>query len=845
MLSGKFGALPTLRLFAMPLLRHPKRTLLCMLAIALGVALGVAVSSIHRSAIDEFSHGLRVVAGSADAQVIGPLEGFDESIYGRIARRPDVEWASPIVEVQARLADREASVQLIGLDPLRAWRVQASLLPPTDRLRTPREFGLLAEDTVALSPAAAQALGAGIGDRVRFISGTEIVELSVIALLPAIERGQQLAVADIATVQTRFKFLGRISRLDLILARDRSAAEVRAAIGETLPPGLAISLPRQAEARSSQLSRAYRVNLTMLALIALLAGSFLVFSTQAVSIVRRRSELAFLRALGLTRREIVRGLLTEAAVIGLLGSLLGVALGLGLAMVALRVVGGDLGGGFFSGSEPSLVVAPLELASFLLLGSVAAVAGAWLPAHEAASVPPALALRAGDQENALAKLNHPAPGLALLGLGVLALAVPPVAQLPLGAYAAIGLWLAGSVLLLPQVSRILFSAALLHRLAARGGPIQRLALSQLRGASGMASIGTAGVLAATAVAAAMAIMVLSFRHSVDQWLDSILPSDLYVQASSSTESGFLDQAAQRVLSRVEGVEKVDFIRRSNLIMAPDSPPVALIARPLTGPPPAVSGERLNTAARDIPLVWGSEAMADLYGWRVGQRVNLPIGGQHRTFVIGGFWRDYMRSYGAVVVDLALYQKLTGDGRVSSAGLSLAPGARAADLLERLRASPATAMLDIVDASEIRARSLQLFDRTFAVTYALEGAAVLIGLAGVAASFAALAAGRLREFGMLAHLGLTRRDLFHLMACEGAATAGLGIGLGMVLAFAIAFVLIEFVNRQSFHWSMDFHVPWLALTVFGAVMMGCATFAALVAARPAIGRRAVLAVREDW
>jgi putative ABC transport system permease protein len=391
---------------------------------------------------------------------------------------------------------------------------------------------------------------------------------------------------------------------------------------------------------------------------------------------------------------------------------------------------------------------------------------------------------------------------------------------------------------------------LCERLATSRGAARRLAISQLRGAPGLTSIGTAGVLAATAVAAAMAIMVGSFRHSVEQWLDAVLPADLYARTSRGGESGFFDPPLQRALAATEGVASVDFIRQSNLLLQADLPPVALIARAQKTAPASLVGAQIstdsgsNSGASAVPLIWASEAMIDVYSWHLGQHVTLPIGGRQK-FIVGGFWRDYARSFGAIIIDLDLYRQLTSDLLANDAALHLAAGVNGAAVMERLRRLPAGDLLEVADASEIRAKSLAIFDRTFALTYALEAAAVLIGLAGVAASFGAMAAGRLREFGMLAHLGLTHRDLRRMIGIEAAVTTGLGIGGGMLLAFAIALVLIHIVNRQSFHWSMDLHVPWLALAGFALAMQLCAVIAAIGAARRALGARAIRAVRDDW
>ena len=211
--------------------------------------------------------------------------------------------------------------------------------------------------------------------------------------------------------------------------------------------------------------------------------------------------------------------------------------------------------------------------------------------------------------------------------------------------------------------------------------------------------------------------------------------------------------------------------------------------------------------------------------------------------VAGVWRDYARQTGAVMIDLADYRRLTGD-RLPTTQRSTSPRRHASG--GATRSAPGSAgALEIAYPGEIRAISLRIFDRTFAVTYLLEAVAVLIGLAGVAASFAALAAARRREFGMLRHLGLTRRQIGWMLAQEGALAAGVGVLGGLLAGGAIGLVLIEVVNRQSFHWSMDLHVPWGSLAVFAAGLVALAALAAVLAGRQAMRQDAVLAVREDW
>jgi putative ABC transport system permease protein len=819
------------------LARRRLATLFSLGAIVLGVALGMAVQAVHEAALNEFGRGLRSLAGVADLQVVGPRGGFDESVYGILAGRPEIAEASPVLELEVRLPGRDETLQLLGVDVFALARVAPALLPRPADLAD--RFATLAEDTVFLSAATQAALGVKDGERIALQAGTRSESFGVAGDLPGVSDNRRLALMDIAAVQSVFAKLGKITRIDLRLAEGVAPDAARSRLQPLLPAGVLVEAPAAAADQAANLSRAYRVNLTMLAAIALLTGGFLVFSAQALSVVRRRTEFAFLRALGLARRHLFAWLLAEGAAVGLVGGVLGVLVGHGLAWGALKLLGGDLGAGYFSGLTPSLQFQPQAAAIYAVLGLLAGIAGAWLPACEAATVSPAQALKAGDEAALVGGRGHPWLGFGLLAASLAACAIPPQRGLPVGGYLAVACLLAGSVLLLP-----LLAAGVARLLPTRAPVPARLAAARLGAAPGHAVVAAAGVLTSVALAAAMAIMVASFRDSVDQWLNQILPADLYLRAGRAQTGGYLDEALQARIAAVDGVDRSRFTRHDSLRLAGGAALVALIARPLAADGsdlPLVGAVRPGAD----PAIWISEAMHDLHGWRAGQIVALPLAGRLVNVHVAGVWRDYSRQTGAIMIDLADYRRLTGDNLANDAAIDLAPDAVADRVAAALTGMAGPGVLEIARPGEIRAVSLRIFDRTFAVTYLLEAVAVAIGLAGVAASFAALAAARQREFGMLRHLGLTRRQVGWMLAQEGALAAGVGVLAGLLAGGAIGLVLIEVVNRQSFHWSMDLHVPWGSLALFAISLVALAALAAVLAGHQAMRQDAVLAVREDW
>jgi len=830
-------------LFLAPLAQHKGRLAVSVLAIALGVALGYAVQLINAVALNEFSQAVRSLAGEADLEIRGPRSGFDELLYPRIARLPQVAVASPVLEVDAKLPGRQEALRLLGMDAFRAAQVQPGLIgnAPADLL------DLLRPDALFLSPAAAGWLGLKAGDRLAVQVGLAEVSLRVAGLLHDSGR-ERLGVMDIAAAQLALGRIGSISRLDIRMRPGADADALQARVQAELPPGLIVERPQSDLQRNASLSRSYRVNLNVLALVALFTGGFLVFSAQALSVVRRRSQLALLRVLGVTRGGLVRMLLAEGALIGAAGAAIGLAAGYLIAAAVLERFGADLGSGQFRELHPDLHAEPWASALFFVLGVLVAAAGSLAAALDAARAAPAQALKAGDEQTAFARLQPVWPGAALIALGVLCTAPGPVGGVPLFGYAAIGLMLVGTLALMPRLATRVFG--LLPRPRGAGA---RLALAQLQGASGQAAVSLAAIVASFSLMVAMAIMVASFRVSLDAWLDQVLPADLYLRTGVGGISGdtaYLLPADEARIAALPGVRRAEFLRIQQLLLEPGRPRVTLFARSLDRDDPGrqlpLVSDALPPRPGEPPPLWASEAMVDLYGYALGKVVEVPIAGKLQRFTVAGIWRDYARQHGTVIIERDLYVAYSGDHNSNDAALYLAPRARPKAIEQAIRAGvPGAANLEFGEPGTIRARSLNIFDRTFAVTYALEAVAVLIGLFGLSSSFGALVLARSREFGMLRHVGMTRRQIGVMLAAEGALVSALGLALGLALGWVISLVLIHVVNRQSFHWSMELHPPWGLLALLAAALLLLATLTALASGRRALGVDVVRAVRDDW
>jgi len=924
--------LDLLRIFSWRELRHhPWRNAAAVVAVMLGVALAFSVHLINASALSEFSGAVRSVNGEPDLSLRAVSGGFDETLYGELARHPSVLAASPVVEVNTYalpVAGERKPLRILGVDALVVARVAPSLMPipfPESPIETTLPgldkentrngagrsgndaYALFSPDTVFLNARAmallrpptrattttttttegraperparpgSELLSVQTGMRLQSLRVAGTVMGSVAGNASSTGTTQDsspaLAVMDIAAVQELFGKLGQLSRIDVRLQAGADQAAFLADMQAL--PGFAgqitVAEPGDANQRISALSRAYRVNLTVLALVALFTGAFLVFSVLSLSVAKRAQQFALLGVLGLTPAQRMRLVLCESVILGGVGSVLGLALGTGLAAVALAVLGGDLGGGYFPGVTPRLQWSTGAALVYGVLGLVAAGVGGWWPALQAQRLPPAQTLKGLGLAPSSAG-RHRWFGIILIAIGALLACAPPVFDIPLGAYVSVAVILLGGISALPGGIALLFDA--FSPLVARR-VLPMLAVERARRQRDTAAVAISGVVASLSLAVALTVMVTSFRESVTAWLDVVLPAGLYVRMANSATAGdsvYFEPGFVEKVALLPGVKKLTALRVSSLQLDPVRPPVALISRPLDNPLAAlplvgtpVVMPKDNAKSGDAVPVFVSEAFADLYGVHPGEffkpfravALVTPSPGTALSgvnFFVAGIWRDYARQHGSIAIDQSDFVRLTGDQRVNDLALWLQDGVAPEGVQGSIRKladanfgadSAASALLEFSSAAQIRAVSLEIFDRSFAVTYWLQAVAIAIGLFGVAASFSAQVLARRKEFGLLAHLGLTRRQVLSVVAGEGLAWTGIGAIAGLVLGLVVAIVLVDVVNPQSFHWTMDLAVPWLRLSALCAAVVLAGTGTAWLAGRAAAGKDAVLAVKEDW
>ncbi len=608
----------------------------------------------------------------------------------------------------------------------------------------------------------------------------------------------------------------------------------------SLPPGVTAGRPERRTETVDRLVRAFRVNLAALGAIALLVGMYFVYNTLSISVLRRRADIGIVRALGASRRAVFAAFLGEGLALGAAGSALGLVLGAGLAAGALRLVGGTATELYVPSAHPTLRFDPLVLGLSFALGVATSALSALAPALEAANVEPAATMRHGSVEAARRRRTRP---LALAGAVLLVLAwaatLPgPVRGLPLFGFLSVFLVVSGVSLLAPAA--VTLAAGRLDGVALRlFGVEARLARANLTGSLSRTSVAVAALTMGLSMMVAVAVMVGSFRTTVATWVGQTLSSDLFIGPASGRSGpslGRIPDAAIAAVRAVPGVDEVD--------------PFLAFSATRDGAPYTIGSGLFDFVARhgNLPLVDGrdprrvfaealasgeamvSEPYAEKFHVRAGDTVDLPSPGGTVRVRVAAVYADYSNDRGTITLDRAQFQRIWPLTGASTLAVTLKPGVSPEEGARRIaRALGGRFALRIRTNATLRRIVLQIFDRTFAVTYALEAVAIAVAVLGVFNTLTALVLERRREIGLLRVLGASAARVRRAVRYEAAAIGGLGIALGLASGAAMALVLVHVINRQSFGWTIAMRWPWGFLA--GALALVFAT-TLLAAARPA-------------
>ena len=845
---------------------HPWQTALMIVGIALGVAVMVAIDLANAAASRAFDLSTDAIAGRATHQIVGGPAGLDEAVYTRLRVAGVVDAAAPVVTgyvTSPQLGGRP--IQLLGVDPFAEAPFRAYLAGAEGRGTGGQGGGgaepgapvgmdglvafLTRPGALLISEGLAAEYGLAVGDAVTLDAAGRASTGSIVGLLRPSDGLTRRALdgvilADIATAQEALGLVGRLSHIDLILPQDTSfdcvphtAAGLRSGcsrdLAELLPSGAQIVPVSARSGALEQMTAAFRTNLTALSLLALVVGMFLIYNSMTFSVVQRRPLFGTLRSLGVTRGEIGLLVLSEALVVGALGSLLGLGLGLVLGQGAVRLVTQTINDLYFAVTVRGVAIPAASLVKGAALGVAATVAATLLPAWEAAAAPPRLALTRSALEDT-ARRAVPLTALAgtaglILGAGVLAI---PTRNLAIS-FAGIFLLTIGCALLAPAFT-LLFLRGILRPAGTLFGVLGRMAPRSVSAALSRTAVAVAALMVAVSVTIGVGLMVGSFRTTVVSWLGQTLWGDIYISAPSLTaarSSAPLDPRVVEIVSRWPAAQRWDVLRSVD-VASPDGPVAvaALSDEDFTAPRIFLStdgGRQAAAAAVRNGAVLASEPLANRLGLPShGASVTLYTDRGPRAFPVAGIYRDYSNSQGTVMMALDLYRRYWDDRSVTDALIVLKPGEAADANVRGLQEALAGVQGVTVQPNRaLRAEALAVFDRAFAITGALQLLAAVVAFIGVLSALLALQLERGREVGLMRAVGLTVRQLRGLVFLEtglmGAAAGLLAMPTGLILALVLIFI----INRRSFGWTMQLHaapgifLQALLLAVAAALLAG--------------------------
>jgi putative ABC transport system permease protein len=795
--------------------RRPLQYVLLVVGVALGVAMMVSIDLANGSASRAFALSTDAITGKTTHRLAGGPSGVDEAIYRQLVVESGFRPAAPVVEgyVLARALGNQP-LRLVGIDPFAE--------PPfRDYFSGENSSGLdglvtfLAEPgTVIVSQGLAEEHGVGLGDQVVLQIAGRAATVRIAGLLqPADDISRRslrdLIFSDISTAQELLDMAGRLSHVDLIAEDEQALAAVEA----LLPPGVRLEAARARSNAVQQMTAAFELNLTALSLLALVVGMFLIYNTVTFSVVQRRRLFGILRALGVTRRQLFRLILAEAAGLSLLGSLLGLALGVLLGRAMVQLVTQTINDFYFVVNVRDVPVPPFTLAKGLVIGVAAGLAASFLPAWEAMRTNPQSTLRRSTLESRAQRLVPwlVAGWLVLGGAGAFLLWLRDVSLLI--TFSGLFAVLIAFALLTPPLTVVLMRL-LVPLLAALQGAVGRMAPRDIVRSLSRTSVAIAALMTAVSVIVGVSIMIGSFRETVNEWLGQTLQADVYLSPpllTANRVAGALPAGAAQMAASWPGVERAVAARHVDVLVEEFGREVELVA---------VDGD-VSSGGR--AYAWTAASGGELWsrflageGVMISEplliREGLPLPPPPitllteegtRTLPVLAVLYDYSSDQGMVMLSLERYRSWWQDEAVSSLGLFLQPGFDADEVVAGLQAELAGREDVIVQSNAgVRGNAMDIFDRTFAITAALQLLATVVAFIGVLSALMSLQLERARELGVLRAVGMTVRQLWHLTLLE---TGLMGVAAGLLAmptGYVLAWILIYVINVRSFGWTLQ-------------------------------------------
>ncbi|MGE3938801.1 MAG: ABC transporter permease [Nitrospirales bacterium] len=825
-------------------LRHrPLRAFLTIVGVAIGVAAWLAIRTANSGVYQSFEETVDSVVGQATVIVAGGPEGVNEQILEPIQRHPAVQSAHPILKLKTIIREGPKAgrhLEILGLDLLEQAEAFTKSSSDDSAPFQEKEWDrMFSPQAVFLGRNLAQELGVPIDQALMVEVNGKPVELIVRGLLePSTIHGKRLGsylVMDIASVQWTFGLVGRVHEIHLVPNPGRSQDQLVQSILAILPSSVSVRVASQRNGQVEGMLRAFQMNLTMLSGIGLMVGLFLVYNTMAFSVTQHRKEIGILRSVGLEQIAIIRLFLLEAGLLGCVGGLLGCVLGVWMARFLMTLIGESVGELYgLRSSLSGLGWSPMMLVEGTAIGLLVSLVGAFGPSWEASRMSPVQALALNPTLDSGREGGFGAAAVVAGSLaGTLFLStIPSVEGIPWGGYGAALCVLIGGTAIGPLLFNLFRRTQPSSGATERWGLWPSLAADQMTRHVGRTSVTLSAIVVGLSIMVGVGLMIHSFRQTVQLWIDQTMVADIIVAPASwlgedERGKGF-PVRLQSVLEDIPGIRAVDSYRETEAEV--NGQEVALVSRNFEVHAEQSqywftqghSSEILHRAIESNGLIV-SEVLAQRLGVGPGQTLMMDTPKGRKPFVIQGIFYDYSTDGGKVVMDERLYRSLWSDYLTTVFAVYVERGSSLSEIRNRIEESfSRETSVSTISNRELRTEILQIFDRTFRVTYVLELIALSVAVLGIVNTLMTAIMERRRELATLRALGASRSQIKTLIYWEAGYLVFWGVGIGLAVGMALSLILIKVINKQSFGWT----IPWtlsLEPLVMAGLVAGIAVF----------------------
>ena len=861
-LNPLLNRMPFLRLFNQfiirKLYREKARSTAALLGIAAGIAVIIAIRLANSAVTDTFRAAIDAVGGEASLRIRGTTGRFDEQLFSDLERALPSKSLSPVIAATAMVVDGKVTsrtgerfprgelLQVLGVDVLRDFEIRDYdiLKASAGDTTTAQEMLSLLIDprSAVLTEKFMRRHGLVVGDEIQLTFDSEPKSFVIRGVLqdkgPAKTLDGNFALMDIATAQLAASRLGFLDYVDVRLAEGADPDKALASLTDRLPSGLVAEPAAASFDRTNTMLAAFQFNLEALSTVALVVGLFLVYNTIAISVAARRDEIGILQACGASRNTVAALFLGEATLLALGGVALGLPLGRALASYTVDGAAQTVETFYIAGiAEASAAELSLRTSDLLLVISLVipmALFAAFVPAREAASVPPVEAVRSGSSKPSRIRVTRAAASSGIcVAIGLALTQLGPIAGKPIAGFVAELFFMLAGAFLAPLllVATCKAFASVAKGIAPPLHVEMRLAAANLVGVLPRVSVSVAALAISLSMMIAIAIMVGSFRETVVSWLDTAFSADLAVkpvmQSSAVSEARLSPRAVEIIRNDPEVTETLwvtsrQFIAGDSTIRVAVTEIDKLLSRTKTlfKQAPATLGTDRPFDDRGVLI---SESFSLLRDVERGDTIELPTSSGNVTLQVAGVYFDYASNQGTVLMDLATYRRLYSDTDPKPAPQSLSvhlkPDADPAAVRRRIQTSLGDdEQLYCVTSKEIRQESLRIFESTFAITYALQAIAILVAGAGVASTLVTLIYQRQRELGLLSLVGATAAQVERVIVCEAIVLGAVSQLIGVIVGFLLSLVLIYVINVQSFGWTIQLRIPWVFIVAVSALVV---------------------------